>query len=386
MQDFRLGITFALQIGKYLKSNNDYINLMKVNKKYKCLIELFRYNPISDITLFENMQTQHFYKVEDRKLKKSNMFRYIHWYKINYDDIGVDDFAYYIKNDSGIQQIQLNDNDILKNVYVESYQDVPVNMIDLPNFVNVIGKNACKKDYKLKDVILGKGIKILKNDCFYKCYFLQNVKIPYGLTVIKSRCFYDCESLKSITLPFSLKKISSLAFYGTCIKKVDLLDENKCNHFDCLVPMFIKNLIEKNNVICPNYYLDKADIDKRIIDIHDLDNPTIDLIIPDGVQMIGRKCFDQEDITNVFFPSSLKKICRFAFERSHVKTLTFKSNVQINFNAFILCKELNHFDFKDNSTYKMKYTDDFYKKGKDYSSLDKNLYNDYYYSNFFKQN
>ena len=55
-------------IGKYFKSNADYINIMKVCKKYKELVLMYKFNPISDISLFKNIQTQHFYNNIKNKL------------------------------------------------------------------------------------------------------------------------------------------------------------------------------------------------------------------------------------------------------------------------------------------------------------------------------
>ena len=51
------------------KSNNDFINVMKVCKRYEELVLMYKFNPISDISLFENIQTQHFYNkdVENKK-------------------------------------------------------------------------------------------------------------------------------------------------------------------------------------------------------------------------------------------------------------------------------------------------------------------------------
>ena len=65
---------FMMIIGKYFKSNKDYINVMKVNKKYEQLVLMYKFNPISDISLFENIQTQHFYKKEEIKHKKDAIF------------------------------------------------------------------------------------------------------------------------------------------------------------------------------------------------------------------------------------------------------------------------------------------------------------------------
>ena len=67
-------------IGKYLESNNDFINIMKVCKKYELIVSMYKFNPISDISLFENIQTQHFYNEEDVESKKAGLFQYIYWF------------------------------------------------------------------------------------------------------------------------------------------------------------------------------------------------------------------------------------------------------------------------------------------------------------------
>ena len=43
---------------------------MKVCKKYNELVLMYKFNPISYILLFENIQTQHFYNRENVKKKK----------------------------------------------------------------------------------------------------------------------------------------------------------------------------------------------------------------------------------------------------------------------------------------------------------------------------
>jgi hypothetical protein len=58
---------------------------MKVNKKYKELVSMYKFNPISNIKLFKNIQIQHFYKKEDINNKKRKMFKYIYWYCIDYE-------------------------------------------------------------------------------------------------------------------------------------------------------------------------------------------------------------------------------------------------------------------------------------------------------------
>ena len=77
---WELNLYNMMTISKYFKNNKDYINVMKVNKKYKQLVLMYIFNPIGDISLFENIETQHFYYKEDINNKKERLFKYIYWF------------------------------------------------------------------------------------------------------------------------------------------------------------------------------------------------------------------------------------------------------------------------------------------------------------------
>ena len=83
--EWEMTIDVMMIVGKYLESNNDYINLMKICKRYHDLVEMYHYNLIGDCELFENMETQHFYHKKDFAMKKEGMVQYIYWY--NDDEI-----------------------------------------------------------------------------------------------------------------------------------------------------------------------------------------------------------------------------------------------------------------------------------------------------------
>ena len=76
---WEITIDFLMIIGKYFESCNDYINVIKVNSKYKELLLMYKYNPISNCDLFPNIETQHFYVYSDIFYRKRSMFRYIYW-------------------------------------------------------------------------------------------------------------------------------------------------------------------------------------------------------------------------------------------------------------------------------------------------------------------
>lgn len=74
-----MDIHLAMIVGKYFKSAQDYINFMRLHPKYKELVEMYKCNPISDASLFPNINTQHFYKASDFSNVVPGLYRYVYW-------------------------------------------------------------------------------------------------------------------------------------------------------------------------------------------------------------------------------------------------------------------------------------------------------------------
>ena len=110
-QKWEISVDFMLIIGKYFNSSKDYVNTMKVCKRYNQLVQMYHFNPISDCSLFEKIETQHFYHKEDVEKKREGMFEYIYW---------IDD-----------EELKRNkkDNEIFKDIYINKvHPDVILNM------------------------------------------------------------------------------------------------------------------------------------------------------------------------------------------------------------------------------------------------------------------
>ena len=75
---------------------------MKVYEKYEQSVLMYIFNLISDISLFESIQTQYFYN-QDVKNKIEGLYQYIYWNLIVYGES---------KNEK--------DNEIFKNVELNS--------------------------------------------------------------------------------------------------------------------------------------------------------------------------------------------------------------------------------------------------------------------------
>ena len=55
------------------KSNNCYINIMKLNKKYNDLVEMYHFNLINDCDLFMNIEIQLLYDCKDKKKRRNKL-------------------------------------------------------------------------------------------------------------------------------------------------------------------------------------------------------------------------------------------------------------------------------------------------------------------------
>ena len=81
---------------------------------------------------------------------------------------------------------------------------------------------------------------------------------------------------------------------------------------DQLFLIFIRNMLNKQGIECPNYYLDSEDIRRKEISINNGK-----CIVPEGITSIGIKCFyGCTALTSVQLPSSLRRICGKAFSSS----------------------------------------------------------------------
>ena len=82
-EKWEITIDSLMIIGKYFEKNRDYINVMKVCKRYNQLVKMYHFNPISECELFENMETQHVYSRKD--IKKERMYQYVFWCTVDYE-------------------------------------------------------------------------------------------------------------------------------------------------------------------------------------------------------------------------------------------------------------------------------------------------------------
>ena len=237
---------------RYFESVRDIINFARLSKSYNQVIEMLKYNNITDTDpdLFANMQTQHFYTREEYNMyKKDNMYQYIIWFPVKnneiakYDDRHVfkaveytpddrviyDDFIFFTVPDyvralserafsnATLDTVNLSH---VKYLGERCFEGALIQDIFIPEGVRVIPKECFNECKKLTSVTLPSTLRCIGQSAFAKCNLLETIDIPDGVTEIGCYCFLGCFSLSSVHLPIQLTTLQSACFEGTELEEV----------------------------------------------------------------------------------------------------------------------------------------------------------------------
>ena len=199
---------FDMQIiCKYFRYSTDFINIMKVCKKYKQLVQSLRFNPIRltklNFNLFKNIETQYIFTKYDFILPE--FVKKIVMYRVNYQDV---------KN---------NTTDVFKNVNLvtdDAFDEVPnrfnikrlmypennnIKKIAVPNSYYTVNDICCNGLTNLESIVLPNGLTKLSVKCFMHCTNLNKIVIPNSVLEIGDLCFMYCKRLKNVNLPIGLQ-------------------------------------------------------------------------------------------------------------------------------------------------------------------------------------
>ena len=167
-------------VGKYLNTKHDFENLVRVNSKFKYIVDSYHFNPISDTTLFNNMQTQYVYTHDDKLLYG---MKQVFWNEINYDRV---------------RKYGTYKNVVVTYSSANKYlrQECTNTKITIKKFSD--GCFTC--NYSITNVTLPSGVIILCERCFSYCKNLETVVLPDGIRYIGKYCFEYCKRLKKVNL------------------------------------------------------------------------------------------------------------------------------------------------------------------------------------------
>ena len=195
-----------------------------------------------------------------------------------------------------------------------------IEIIELPDTINKIGREAFNNCWNLKTVNIPFGVEVIDYKSFSNTA-IEGITIPESVTTIINSAFSGCEELKSIVIPNSVQEIGDSVFIN-------------CNSLVSISIPFTGNKLENPTntyfgYIFGDYQYNKGyssfipiSLDKIIL------TNTVDIaisafegvkyvneiILPEGLKTIGEYAFaDCDNLRKIIMPSTLVEIKKRAF-------------------------------------------------------------------------
>ena len=189
-------------------------------------------------------------------------------------------------------------------------------------------KNAFTIDMSGATAVAGIPASLLTKS---KLPFLHSIKLPQGLPSIGERAFYESDIEDEITFPNTLETIGRSAFYNSKIKAA-------------YMPNSVTSVADYAFGYC--YYLENASWSSAASIIpsycfSDCFNLRT-FEIPEGVATIQSRAFNGASLFNPRFPSTLTLIEIAAFENTATDQLIISENMEVRYNAFGSCPNLEY--------------------------------------------
>lgn len=184
-----------------------------------------------------------------------------------------------------------------------AFTDGNLTSLSIPNSITSIGSNAIR-NCQITQISIPNSVTIIEYAAFADCTSLTTVYFGNNVQKIKQSAFAGCQSLTSIEIPNSVIYTEGRIFDGTGIS----------------TPVYNSHLF----VYMPTSY-----------------SGSYTMI--DGISTIGIGAFKNcKNITDIFLPSSIRKISQYAFESCRdLSTITISENIDtIESCAFQSCIDL----------------------------------------------
>lgn len=196
-------------------------------------------------------------------------------------------------------EIEVKDNLTILKKYKAHFSQITI-----PDYIDIIGRQAFYKCTFLNSVTISGNVKIIETEAFTCCYGLKEIILEEGIEEIRMRAFWNCSSISSISFPKSLKKIAARAFESCSSLR------NITFHYDGL-------LIEEYAFNETPYY--SKTLNYALL-ASQLRNNVMHLEFPEGFSHIDLYAYSQSDVKTLYLPNSLRTIGACAFKDCHQLT------------------------------------------------------------------
>lgn len=207
-------------------------------------------------------------------------------------------------------------------IETSAFRNAPLINVIIPSTTTTIGKCAFLGCQQLKSVMFNDGLINVDKQAFMNCISLTDIIIPNSVTEINDFAFAKCSSLKSVKLGTGITEINHGTF-ANCSSLSTLGDEN--SNASIQIPKTVTNIKQEAFRECTQ--LVKASIPETIKELgygvfKECKGLKRAEII--GVKDMGMHCFFKcENLENILFPTSIRKIDMGTFAFCEKLTITY---------------------------------------------------------------
>ncbi|KAL7714833.1 hypothetical protein QTN25_007560 [Entamoeba marina] len=358
----QLDLSSLTHVGKYLRTETDFVNLMSVCKKYHSICDHFNFNPIStnNTKFFPNITKQHLYDPSD-ELFIGDYDVVVH-YCVTYDDYHEMRNVQCLNIQYTTEDRHFYGNDIpdcVNSLGFNYFTGKHITSIDIPTTVTSLGERCYMKCTYLKTINIPTTVNSIESYCFRNCWNATKISIPESVLRIGPGCFQNCHELKSVILPSSL---STLPFdcFSDCTSLTSVVLPNSfisiscgcfrnCSKLEIIdIPTSVKSLGYDcfKNCIC----LKTIPLPNKITSLgYGCFSNCISLShvnISTNISSIGQNCFNGcTSLTSIDIPPSVTTIGKQCFEGCEsLQTIILPTTLETfygeNFNNTTLTKSV----------------------------------------------
>ena len=268
------------------------------------------------------------------------------------------------------------------NLYIK-YIGTETNVI-IPENVTSIASRAFKNNANIQSVTLPSGVISIGDECFKDCKALQSVNLAdcVQLTSLGKEVFYNCSSLKTVTLPDSVTSVGNSGFANSGITEFIVSENSNLQSFAQSLFSECRDLktlhVPASLTVVELYAFSMCSLD--FIYIYNMENwlqttfnqswgndfynentsiffngeLLTDLVVPQGVSVIGKAFSNYKQLRSVTIPVSVTQIGEYAFYYcENLESVSFESGSMlqsIGSSAFQACGKLLSFQVTERVT------------------------------------
>lgn len=204
-----------------------------------------------------------------------------------------------------------------------SYNRLKLTELALPENLLRIG-NSALRCLLIRSLEIPASVRDLGAYCFARCDSLKEpVALPEGLEAVPEGCFYFCQYMTGITIPASVKMLGEKAFK----------DCNSMTGAPLIIPEGVTEIPDYCFSGCMAVHEFKLPSTLRSIGNLAFEGLILDtpyMILPEGLEEIGERAFDNNTFLEIDIPASCTELGQMAFMSSRrLRSMRFGSGSSI---------------------------------------------------------